>query len=396
MNTKYKLEILWPLLIIPFIKPFSFVQNQIFSSVYDIYVLLSILVIALLYFANNKPSIFISLIIFYNLTFLVSTFVNHEYISKAIFSAGRNIAICMLVESAIRRNAVMFLKKLTSFFSALTIINFALLILFPAGLFIGSRWGARINFLDTDNGLAQVMIPTMTLVLIRYFFLNDQNKKRDFTLFAICILTLLFVWSGSGIGALTIFGGYLILSKITKISKHLSAKFIVLLFIFLFVFIIILRKQEVFAFFIEDVLHKDLSFTNRTRVWDVAMKLILESTQNLRVFFLGSGIRVVNLIMSETKGLYAHSHNEIFEIILQSGLVGFLFFGAIIYVTFKKLSRYDSYQISRILTAALASFLIVSLVDTCFTIPFYIMLTISYNVDRIIDQLDLSPITYKD
>lgn len=81
----------------------------------------------------------------------------------------------------------------------------------------------------------------------------------------------------------------------------------------LFFTVVLYRLQNVFAFLIEGVLHKGLSFTGRTEIWDMAIKNILASPA------LGYGIAQSGKVYRLRKHKYYHAHNVFLEILMEGG-----------------------------------------------------------------------------
>lgn len=82
----------------------------------------------------------------------------------------------------------------------------------------------------------------------------------------------------------------------------------------LFVF---LRVQEYFAYFITNILHKDLTLSFRTLIWDQAISAIEKKP------FLGYGYETYEGVALHCHGAN-HPHNYILTLLLRGGFIGFI------------------------------------------------------------------------
>lgn len=95
----------------------------------------------------------------------------------------------------------------------------------------------------------------------------------------ICVAIPLMVGSMTAVTAIILF---MVICMIP--SKHLRRILIMVVFISVFLFQILvcfngkgIENSDLMVWFIEDVLQKDITFTNRTHMWDSALRVIVES-----------------------------------------------------------------------------------------------------------------------
>ncbi len=75
--------------------------------------------------------------------------------------------------------------------------------------------------------------------------------------------------------------------------------------------------QDIFSVVIEDILHRDLNFTNRIYIWDTALKYIKES------FIFGYGFETSAIRVIKFNYLQAVTcHNQLLDLLYQGGIVG--------------------------------------------------------------------------
>ena len=370
------------ILFIPFFKPFSINFLEPIRRAYSLSVPPVFFISAFLYIFMTKKNMHTLILIVFQLLYVLSTMINGMPLNIVIMSSVSLITVSFLVEYMIQNDARLLLRGLVYLSVLLVLINFALLIVFPEGVLIGER-GERINFWHIDNELPPFIIPAMALAMIYSLYTKNKITKCTIVFLIICVITLLIAWSGTGIAALIVICLHYLIVHQKKIQKIITMRSYVSLFIVTFLGIVIFEIQHYFSFFIESILRKDITFTNRVFIWNKALDVIKDSSPlNL---IMGYGERS---LLRELTGIsyYGHAHSEIFEIILKTGFVGLVLFLILVFLSAKKLTKHQNNKMASLLMGFLFSFYIMSIVETCFSISFYIMLILSLNIDRIIRQ----------
>lgn len=175
-------------------------------------------------------------------------------------------------------------KGITYGLNTLVLINLSIMLFFPQGLYqtISSN---TISYYYLFGAKNQMVAPIMTCLFFNmetaYRSYNKIITKTSLFMCFICAFELIIGGSGTG---LIVLAAFIILClfelKHQKISSNLSL--IVLLASFLA--IVIFRIQNIFSFLIVDILHKSLTLSDRTYIWDAAIESILSHP------ILGTGI----------------------------------------------------------------------------------------------------------
>ncbi|MFK4310809.1 O-antigen ligase [Bacillus sp. RC242] len=154
------------------------------------------------------------------------------------------------------------------------------------------------------------------------------------------------------------------------------------IYIVIFFTIIVFRLQELlFGDFIINVLHKDMTFTGRTYIWNVVLNVIKKSW----ILGFGRGNDIISYYFFNLN----ETHNAVLEILMYSGLLGILFFLIILFVVGNKLSINKDHIISKILSFSIFAYMILGLTESVFyKKEFWILLFISYSVGNKIKSTD--------
>ena len=226
-------------------------------------------------------------------------------------------AMSLLIELAIIHKGYTLLDAV-AVFRIYLYANFLLVILFRQGVSGPERW-----LLGYRNMQSWTILPVLTLLMIRALWKFGKIDKLTVLDVIIGMITLVIVKSAtSWVGAFV----YLVMlcisffcykkkkpmPKIINLFDGLAAS------ILFFVGIVLLKLQHVFEPLIVNILHKDISFTGRTVVWDMAVDFIKTH------WFAGAGYlkraEYVNLFKNDGYN-YPHPHNYVLSLLMQGGVV---------------------------------------------------------------------------
>lgn len=218
----------------------------------------------------------------------------------------------------------------TSFFwMSLILVNTILTFLYPNGLYFFNSQFSGIDksyyFLGVSNQVIPFYMISIVFVFLKNFYLN-KNNKEVFLLF-ICMWGCEFVYQSatSLVGCFFFTIGYLffVLPKDTqgKIvhSIHRGYNFILVamaITVFMIHYLIVVYQiQNKFAYLVEVVLRKDLTFSTRTIIWNSAINMIEKS------FLIGYGAVENNNRYIEIGSSSFNAHNIILQILLMGGII---------------------------------------------------------------------------
>ncbi|MBP3444979.1 MAG: O-antigen ligase family protein [Bacilli bacterium] len=195
------------------------------------------------------------------------------------------------------------------------IINFVTILLFPDGLYIGNNTNEHY-FLGQRNDLIEYILPCLLCFSIYNF--KYKTSKLIFCIFnLICMFSVILTWSANAMTALTIYYVYLFFFYIKKKDNVFSPLNIYLISFFTSYSIIILKIQNLFSWIIEGILHKNLTFTGRTSIWDKSIAYIKKS------FLYGYG-KESEIIKFYKIGHSNSCHNYFLDFLYDGGILMFI------------------------------------------------------------------------
>ncbi len=220
-----------------------------------------------------------------------------------------------------------------------------------------------------------IFIHHLMWIVVTYLYYEVSDKKTDRILFFEIIFTLvvgIVSWNTTMI-VTTILMTCLWSLKNTKIIKKLKVHYYILLFVFLEIGIVFARIQKYFEFLIVDILHRNLTFTGRTRIWDYYIEQFFSGSMLNKIF---GNFGVTNI------GLNAH--NMFLGVLAFSGILGVVIYIILIILTIIKINKTNKNDIATFLSIIIFCFLINSL-----TMEFYIQPLIPLFFGYIISDLIL-------
>ena len=287
-----------------------------------------------------------------------------------------NIIIFLLLGSCYwKYNVHDSLRYIAISFSFLIYLNAILLVLFPDGLWVDDEWIGRGDdtryLFGNYNQIGFVCLLGMTVQAL-YTFSTKKGKFNLFLLTMISIASVVFVGSMTSAVSLSLFATYMLFNKIVRNPKRFFA-FFVICYITFFTFIIwnghSIEEVSLATRFIEGTLSKDTSFSNRTDIWENAVKLIKESP------LIGYGIQDIE--WNDTHLGNSGPHNLWLMLLLQGGLLICFTFISITFYAIKQALKTRS-TTTTLGIIALCILCIMSLFEAYYIAQIFLLLQLIY------------------
>lgn len=368
-----------------------FLKPYFFSSVNSINLVCNILLVVfstLIYFYsfyNNKISKYQKILIVFLLVTLLSTILfSHSY-ATWIKNFIKISSISLYTELLIKNNLDKFLKSMTMLLYVLIFLTFITTIIWPNGIF-----GNEMIFLGYDNSTIILLIFGAMFILFSHLYIRGKQDIKNIFIGLIPFIMVLVIyyirWSvGALIGCIIILVMifmYILFKKckMQKIyNKLFSLKSLFIISIVIFLLIVVFGIQKYFSFIIVDIFHKDITLTNRTYIWEACFAQIKLHP------ILGMGMMDFESRLS-IFGIY-HAHSNFLNIILESGVLGFLLYIYLWNKVIKSVSFVKDNLLKVIYNATLFSFLIMTIIDVIDNCELlYVFLVIGYYLPYIINK----------
>lgn len=279
------------------------------------------------------------------------------------------VAVLVFMEAQLQDDFVLTIRYLSFFLSVYIIINLLTILKYPDGLFSSGITHNPCYLLGHRNSIVKYAIPMITSCSV-WAYIKKKNYYPIYVgvVFLINLFSAYKVWSGSALIALVMMLG---VTMTAYYIKRMKFKWVYFGALAAFIAISILRLQDKFAFLIEGILHKDLTMTGRTDFWDIGLPYIRQN------FWMGTG-----KVGGEYLGGYLTSfttlHSFYLDMLFRGGLLLFLAFWGVIFITSRGIASTENYVINNIFLGCMSGYLCVGLVepitDAVFLLLFVVLL----------------------
>lgn len=335
--TKLKKNLLMIGMLLPYYQ-LNAVKYYVGSSIYYLLVIVGLLTAIFVTLKLNyitKPLVYLFL---FSMTLFFSCLFNSRSLLSVGYYCGQILGFVLVHNYYLQKDsfsAFSFLEVERKLLSIIILINVFFQITNQNAFGHFDVSGNYYNFFVSDNYLGYYYIPYISLLIFLDYIKYSRISRNTYFMVAICVISLLTAWSAKAILGIAFVLIYIFISKY-KISKKITLKFLIIVYIFISILIVLFNFQYLFSDFIESILHKDASLSGRTYIWQSAIRNIRNSP------LIGYGINMDGTIsISETyNGTLHASHNIMLEVLLQTGIIGFIFYFSFIYRSLKQKKSY--------------------------------------------------------
>ena len=352
-----KTLLLYIFILIPFFKPpiFDIENIIIMKKIYNILFAISGILILSIFIRKKDISKFSIITLIYILFLSITTFVNKEIDISFIKTMVTLFLITLLINHGTKYHCRDFLKAIIIITSTLIWSNFITIIMYPNGMYYNEISNMKENFLLGIDNIHIVYF--LCLWISSTIYVNIYNKKTKFCSLTILIsiLSLIMRWSATSIIGAFIIGVYFLFFKYFSKIRLMNIKTFVITYVVGYFGIICFKLQNLFSFIIVNILKKDLTFTRRTKIWDMTIQFIKEKP------IIGHGVVGYNT-RNLTTGV-SHAHNFFLEIVYQGGFILLAISLLLIGSVLKKLHEYYKYNLAKKLSVFIFALFVMMLME---------------------------------
>lgn len=274
------------------------------------------------------------------------------------YSNNMHAFLCMLllVDMGVQREKKSLLCGLSLALELCVYANALALLLWPGGIFhaLGNA-NARYWVLGNNVIYYRVLFPAMGVAAIYAYERKGRLDARAWALLYTGLFTVCVQRGGAGIVGFCVLVALTLLFIRRSIPRWLRLELVAALSVLAFFAFTYLNVQRLFAFFIEGVLHKSLTFSNRVPAWERALAYAMQRP------LLGNGVNNVNAMM-DTIGV-AHAHNHLLELFMQGGVVALALFLPSLCFAGRALARHRTEPAVKATAILLFAFVVLCIVE---------------------------------
>lgn len=393
-------RLLWIVLTIPYFKPALLgvlEGTERLETAFDLWRMAAAGVVVLLYLCEmirqrRRPSGVLLWLCGYLAFVTLSTVLHGKNYWAILNHVVTIVSFCMLLELSLRRSPMVTMDMLFYPLTVLILANFLLECVYPGGVCTGGTYNYSYNLLGIDNLLAPLLIPYMFLTALRSTMLHGDLDWVSYCMLGVSALSLLLVWSATGLMGLAVALVFLLFFYQRRWQTLFNGATAMLSGVGLFFAVVLYRLQDVFAFLIEGVLHKGLSFTGRTEIWDTAIDNILRSPA------LGYGLAQSGKVYRLRKHKYYHAHNVFLEVLMEGGFCALLCFLMMLASAVKPLMIHRKHPYACLISAGLMACGIMTTMEPFLDsngLLIYALVFLGYHIGTLISGTDTAPLGAK-
>ena len=304
-------------------------------------VLLSFVFMLYLYFRKGTMSRFVLLTIIFAMLMMTSTFINGTDLKTCFYDVCSLVFVAMTCDYY-KNRFHMLIVAFAIAFSICTYLNLIHLLTHPE-LWIIDDLKTNKGYLLGGNyngmGCRLLCAIGLSIICIKY------SKWWLFHVVPVAIVSIITLYI---VGSMTALTGVLLLIAFCLIpSCKLLKMGIISLLVIVFIFQVLvcfqgkgIEQNPLAVYFVEDILGKDITFTNRTYLWDAAAKIFVDSP------IYGYGCVDSNWYYSRMSSMAMGTHNYIWGILVTGGALLLAVFTCICFLSFSKfLTTTDRYAL---------------------------------------------------
>lgn len=362
---------------LPFVMIFAIVVNismtldveatQLLSYLVLVLVLMSFAVTLTMVFREREISRYIFLHILFMFILISLTIVNGLKIKNILYLSISLLSLLLIMNYY--RNRISFVLQCLAFaFSFCVYVNFIHIVSHPM-LWMIDEYKTASGYLLGGNynqmGCRLLISLSTCLLCLRYSWLWIVN----FLLQSVIIVASLFmVNSMTSLSMISLFLVFCLIPSLRIRKMGIYSLFVAFM---LFQVLVVfngrgLENNDMARYIVVDILHKDLTFTYRTYMWEAGINLFLKSP------LWGWGYPDADWYRGNMESLAIGPHNFLLSILINGGVLLLFLYMYICYAAFKAIKHYMNDHILQILLFSVLSLWFMSLMEMYpYTFMFY-------------------------
>lgn len=290
----------------------------VIDSLFDIMRILLCFICGLLLIKSaipvNKASIVLGLIACNEVWKILSSLMNGT--SYTDWGSTLNVfGISIFTYLALRQSPKAFFKGGSLLLGSYVVINTLTVFLFPNGMYASSMYTMNF-FLSYRTAWFVFYLEAAFLCLLNNELYPSKEAKNWLVFVLLCeYLSMIKVWTATGLLCITL-GLLLVYLWKKKRIPSFSVKTIILVEMILCAIIVLFHMQEKFSFLIVGILKKDITFSQRVRIWNNALNAVLKSP------WIGYGAMNTSRAVSILGYGVNHAHCYYLNTALYYGIIG--------------------------------------------------------------------------
>lgn len=351
-------------------EPKLFVKYNIINYIFIVGAVVSFLLILIKTFGNTnskKISKMTVMVIVYRLSFAVQTFtVENGDITMWGYLSIVLVSLCLTFDYYAKRRPYFLLSNLTDVLLYLVIVNLMIVFIYPKGII------DEIYFIGIRTRTTDVLFPLIAFSLICDYLKGITISVRTIIALTVSFATIVKLWIATAIVGGIIICAFLLFQNSKIINKFTNLYVIVLVGLVVNYLVVYVDIAKQFAWFIQGVLHKSITLSARTMIWEKA-KVIINQSLLFGYGMTDNGNFVWHGYSANEMG-YWQAHNMWLQMLHDGGLITTSLFVYLICMCGKKLKKYNNLFSVKVLLSVIMTFFIMMISEIYSYTPYFFLL----------------------
>lgn len=261
------------------------------------------------------------------LSILTYSSISHNmfYLGNIFIPAIGAATLLMIVHIECSHDVDGFLDIFSRVFFFFVFLNFLLILLFPNGIWVdpnelkvdldGEEIG-RYLIGGNRNQMGGTLLVASIVSTVHYYKTHYGFAMMLFTI-VLSLFSVLIIGSKTSLLGFSLLIIFLLINRNNSKFKHKILLLIIIFYFMLQPFLLLSHtgvfQNETITYLVEDVMHKDMTFSGRTIIWESSILMIIQSP------LLGYGWQDVDWYEFYINGVFAH--NFILHVLLRGGIL---------------------------------------------------------------------------
>lgn len=292
---------------------------------------------------------------------LLSTFINSGNIEEVIKEILTTLLVVLWVHNASEKNPKSCVNQLMIVFSVLIFANLLTVIFFPTGLYKSADAvvSARYGWLLGHQSLFSMYAAPAICISALYW--NNHRNLRSFLYLLLvvvaCVIQITILGSANNLMCIAIIAVGIIGMCVLKMKKF-DFKLVYVGVAILVLVISVFQATEFMKPFVTKYLHRDMTFTQRTFIWERAL------AQSQEHWLIGAGVQTGDTLAFQLEA--THAHNQYLQCLYLGGIILLVIFLMILIKSFENLEDYAHTFAGKVMISAVTALMVQMIFEVYF------------------------------
>lgn len=323
----------------------------------------------ILFFAARKPDFFFVALALCMLWIVLATVLNGGSLKRLWYDWVPLFATVCLVGAFARKHIIELLRAMYWACMLYLLVN-------ALGIIVAGSFGfesQKYLFFGVRTLTFRVAIPAIVCS-----FLLDAESRRNVSFGSVsaCLIAAIELCIGYSATSLVAIGCLVTLRlafAFPQVRERANALTLSIASLASCFGVVVLRIQNAFGWLVESILHRNLSLTGRTGIWDAVFALL----GNSHIMY-GYGASYIWSAITVNGRLYMHAHDDILNILMTGGIVLLGLIAVLFFLSIKCLYRYKETLECSLIVAGLFCFMIIGIFEVSFCVGYFYLLAMAY------------------